>query len=617
MAEYIPKRLFKSRVVVAATIILALLSLLLYNLYTMQVIRHSDYQTTSDGNRFDLTSISPQRGLIYDSEGQVLAANRTSYSLELLASLITDRNATMAKLKSLLNLNAQELSDLEDKIRANPNLHRFVLRANLYEEEVALLASELYRIPEVEIVGRLVRHYPEDDLFSHIIGYVGTIDSEDLARIDRNNYLEQDYIGKTGIEKYYEAMLRGKLGLRRVEVNARRKILASANLQAALAGDDIMLTLDTRLQRVAYEALGDHQGVVIALDPQSGSVLAMVSKPAFNPNLFTYSFSEKKYKELNADNSFNPFFNRALSGQYAPGSTLKPVVALAALKSKTVDPSYQMYAGPYYQIPGFERHYRDWREEGHGLVDLGLSITQSCDVFFYDVAHRMGVSKLSSFLEDFGLGHRTGIDTTSEAPGLVPTPEWKYSERNERWFPAETIMMGIGQGYLLTTPLQLAVMAATLANRGKKITPYLMRAHRKAGHAEWQERIPASPVQLTDNSEQDWDYVIDAMINVVHRPNGTAYGIGQSVGYKIAGKTGTVQTRRIKDREKEKELELERKLRDHAMFIGFAPPSEPAIAIAVVVEHSGSGSKYAAPVARRVLDAYFEKTTITALEPIE
>ena len=616
MADHIPKRLFKSRVVTAAIIILGLLSLLLYNLYNLQVIQYSDYQTTSDGNRFDLISISPQRGLIYDSQGQVLAANRTSYSLELSPDLITSRDIVIEKLQSLLNLDAQELSDIENKMRANPN-SRLVLRPNLLEEEVALIASELYRMPELEIVGRLVRYYPENDLFSHVIGYVGIVDAVDLAKINRKNYLERDYIGKTGVEKYYESMLRGKLGLRRVEVNARRKILTSTDLRPALAGNDIMLTIDTRLQRAAYEALGEHQGAVVALDPRSGGVLAMVSKPAFNPNLFTYNFSRKKYQELNADNSLNPFFNRTVSGQYAPGSTLKPVVALAALKYDTVDPSYRMYAGPYYQIPGFKRHYRDWREHGHGWVDLGLSITQSCDVFFYDVAYRMGVASLSSFLKEFGLGHKTNIDTTSEASGLVPTPHWKYSKRNEKWFPAETIMMGIGQGYLLTTPLQLATMTATLASRGKRVTPHLVRAHRKARQTKWQEKIPQSPAQLKDNSARDWDYVIDAMIDVVHRPNGTAYKIGQFAEYEIAGKTGTVQTRRLLDREKEKEIELQRELRDHAMFIGFAPPTAPKIAIAVVVEHSGSGSKYAAPVARQVLDAYFEKTTITALEHIE
>ena len=617
MGEHLSKRLLRSRIVIAVAIILILLVILTYNLYNLQVIRYSDYQTTSDGNRFDLAAISPQRGLIYGRNGKLLADNRTSYSLELSPSAVTDVKATSGKLKNLLKLDNQALVHLERKISEARNAPRLLLRTNIYEEEVARLVSELYHIPEVEIVGRLVRHYPESNLYSHIIGYVGVVGSEDLGRIDRKNYLKQDYIGKTGIEKYYESALRGKLGLRRIEVNARGKILATSNLQSASAGDDIMLTLDTRLQKAAYDALAAHQGAVVALDPRNGSVLAMVSKPTFDPNLFTYNFSEKKYKELNADNSLSPFFDRAVSGQYAPGSTLKPVVALAALKSNTVTPFYRMYAGPYYQIPGFEQHYRDWREDGHGLVDLGLSITQSCDVFFYDIAHRMGVSKLSSFLLDFGLGKRTGIDTTSEAAGLVPTPEWKRSKRNETWFPAETIMMGIGQGYLLTTPLQLAVMTATLANRGKKIKPYLVHAHRKAGDNEWQEKVPASPVQISDNSEQDWDYVIDAMIDAVHRPNGTAYKIGQSAEYLIAGKTGTVQTRRIYDREKEKNMELERKLRDHAMFIGFAPPSAPEIAIAVVVEHSGSGSKYAAPVARKVLDAYFKKTAIAALRHVK
>ena len=614
MGEHISKRLLRSRIVIATAIILVLLAILISNLYKLQVVKHSDYQTTSDGNRFDLAAISPQRGFIYDRHGRLLAGNRTSYSVELSPAMITDRSATLAKLQNLLNLDTKELSRIERKIEIDPYSHKLTLHSNLHEGQVALLASELYHIPEVEIVGRLVRYYPQSDLFSHVIGYVGIAAAEDLNKVDRKNYLNQDYIGKIGIEKYYESSLRGKLGLRRVEVNARRKILASMDLQPASAGDDLMLTLDIDLQKAAYDALAEHQGAVVVLDPRDGGVLAMASNPTFDPNLFTFSFPREKYKELNADNSLNPFFNRALSGQYAPGSTLKPVVALAALKFNTVSPSYRMYAGPYYQIPGFAQHYRDWREDGHGLVDLSLSITQSCDVFFYDIAHRMGVSKLSSFLSDFGLGQKTGIDTTSEATGLVPNPKWKYTRRNERWFPAETIMMGIGQGYLLTTPLQLAVMTATLANRGEKIKPYLVSAHRKAGRSEWQVKTPAQAVSVTNNSAQDWNYVIDAMINTVHRPNGTAYKIGQFAEYTIAGKTGTVQTRRIYDREREKDMNLERKLRDHAMFIGFAPSSAPEIAIAVVVEHSGSGSKYAAPVARKVMDAYFEKSTITALE---
>ena len=613
MDEHIFKQLFKSRSVIAVTIILASSCLLIYNLHWLQVIKHSDYQTTSEGNRFDLMTISPPRGLIYDRHGRTLADNRTSYSLEI-SPTVLNNNITTQELQGLLNLTTQELSRLQSNTGVDPYSNRLVLRSHMSEAEVALLAPELYRIPESEIVGRLARYYPEGDLYSHVIGYVGAISSKDLNRINKKDYAPQDYIGKIGIEKYYESTLRGKPGLRRVEVNAYQKILASSDILAAVEGNDIMLTLDTHLQEMADQALGQHQGAVIALDPRDGSILALVSKPTFDPNLFSYNFSNKEYRQLSADSSLNPFFNRAISGQYAPGSTLKPVVALAALKTNTVSPSYYIYAGPYYQIPGFERHYRDWRVNGHGMVNLSLSITQSCDVFFYDVAHRMGVTQLSTFFADFGLGHRTGVDTTSESAGLVPTPEWKYSKYNETWFPAETIMLGIGQGYLLTTPLQLAVMTATLANRGRKITPHLVRAYRMMGSHSWQYKTPQPPVAVTDNSAADWDYVIDAMVNVVHRRNGTAYHIGQSIDYAMAGKTGTVQTRRVYDREQEKEMELIRELRDHAMFIGFAPPSAPEIAVAVVVEHSGSGSKYAAPVARQVFDAYFSKTAITALE---
>jgi len=612
--ERIFKRLFKARILISVAIILVLLSLLVFNLYWLQIVKHRNYQTTSEGNRFDFSIISPPRGLIYDRQGRVLASNRTSYSLAISPSALSDVNVVLAKLQSLLNLDTKELSHLKEKIKENLTSQRLVYHLNLSEAEVALLAPELYSMPGIEVVGRLVRHYPEGDLYSHAIGYVGAIAAKELKEFKKEDYTLHDYIGKTGIEKYYESTLRGKPGVRRLEVNAHRKILVSTDIQPAKAGNDIMLTLDTDLQKSADQAMAEHQGAVVALDPRSGGILAMVSKPTFDPNLFSYNFLAEKYRRLNADDALSPFFNRAVSGQYAPGSTLKPVVALAALKAGTVSHSYMMYAGPYYQIPGFKRRYRDWLSAGHGKVNLASSITQSCDVFFYDIAHRIGVTQLSAFLSEFGLGNLTRIDTTPEASGLVPTPRWKKAKHNEAWFPAETIMMGIGQGYLLTTPLQLAVMTATLANRGKRITPYLVQARRVAEHDGWQHKTPAVPVRVTDNPRSDWDYIINAMIDVVHRPNGTAHRIGQDIEYAVAGKTGTVQNRRIYDREQEKEMEFERKLRDHAMFIGFAPPSTPEIAIAVVVEHSGSGSKYAAPVARKVLDTYFGKTKIAALE---
>lgn len=606
MDDYIRKRSFLSRIAIVAGVIISFMLVLLFNLFNIQVANYSHYRTMSDDNRLDVVPVAPPRGLIYDRHGSLLAGNRTSYNLELLPSVITNLEDTLYKLQQLIEIDSATLKAFRAKLESEPPFRSLTLYSNLNEQQVAELAPELYRLPGVEIIGRLVRYYPYKDLFAHAVGHVGIISRRDLSSINQSDYRANRYIGKVGVEKQYEHVLHGHSGLRKIEVNAHGKMLRDISLSTPRPGDDLMLSLDSYLQRVAYDALGEQQGAVVVIDTRSGAILAMVSKPTFNPNLFTYQFSGEKYQQLKS-NPFKPFFNRAVSGQYPPGSTIKPVVALAALKTGVVNKYSEIYAGPYYQLPGFDHRYRDWREEGHGLVNLSMSITQSCDVFFYDAAYRMGVDTLSSALSDFGLGKLTGIDIVSEVPGLVPSPQWKMEERKESWFPAETVLMGIGQSYLLTTPLQLAVMTTTLANRGKQLTPFLVRAVRSPNGTAWQQKSQSAQLELTKNSKEDWDYVIKAMVNVVHQPNGTAYRIGANSDYLIAGKTGTVQTRRKLDKEEEENLKISREMRDHAMFIGFAPAVAPEIAIAVVVEHSGSGSQFAAPVAKRVMDAYFVK----------
>ena len=605
MDDYIRKQSFLSRLIIVAAFIISFLLIVLFNLFNIQVTNHSHYQTMSDDNRLDVEPVAAPRGLIYDRHGSLLAGNRTSYNLELSPAVIVDLENTLKQLQQLIEIDSASLKAFREKLESKQLFRNVTLLSNLSEQRVAKLAPELYHLPGTEIIGRLVRDYPSSDLFAHVVGHVGIISQRDLQSINPADYRASRYIGKVGIEKHYEQALRGRAGLRQIEVNARGKTLRNISVSAPRPGDDLMLSLDSYLQQKAYEALGEQQGAVVVLDTRSGAVLAMVSKPAFDPNLFTYKFSNSSYRQLQSD-PFKPFFNRAISGQYPPGSTIKPVVALAALKASVVNYRSEIYAGPYYQLPGFDHQYRDWREDGHGFINLSRSITQSCDVFFYDTAYRMGIDTLSSAFSNFGLGQRTGIDTASEATGLVPSPQWKIETRKEAWLPAETILMGIGQSYLLATPLQLAVMTATLANRGKKLKPFLVRAIRPPNETTWQQQPQAKQTVLAGNSSKDWDYVIKAMINAVHSSNGTAYRIGIHSDYQIAGKTGTVQTRRKLDIGEEN-LEMRREMRDHAMFIGFAPAFKPEIAIAVIVEHSGNGSQFAAPVAKQVMDAYFVK----------
>ncbi len=598
------QRLFLVRVVIILVMVLLLFGLLVTRLTYLQVVSYSHFTTLSQNNRVRLEAVPPPRGLIYDRNGVVLAENRPSYQLEITLEQVADLDETLADLGELIPLEEAEIARFRRALRGKRPFQAVPLKLNLSDRDVAQFAVNRHRFPGVDIEARLARHYPLGEEFAHVVGYVGRIDEREQARLDRRNYSGTTHIGKTGVERFYEDVLHGQVGYQQVEVNAQGRVLRVLEREAPVPGQDLVLTLDSGLQAAARAALDGRNGAIVAMDPASGEVLAMVSKPSFDPNLFVHGIPAVLFNALREDR-YQPLFNRALSGQYPPGSTLKPVVGLAGLENDVITAGRTMYARGYYTLPNDDRRYRDWRRQGHGLVDLDRAIAQSSDVYFYDLGYRLGIDRMSPFLGEFGLGQRTGVDTTGERPGLVPSREWKRATQNMPWFPGETLITAIGQGYMLATPLQLASVTSTLAMRGQRMRPHVLRGiiDPESGDLRLRDPIPDAPVQLRNTAH--WDQVLQPMVNSVHKTNGTAYwSMGRGLEYTMAGKTGTSQVFGLAEDEEYDEEGLAKHLRDHALFIGFAPADAPRLAVAVIAEHGGSGGRVAAPIAREVMD-YF------------
>ena len=580
---------------------------LVYNLMVMQVEKSGHYSTLADDNRLRYVAVPPPRGVLYDRAGRPLALNRTSYRLEVTPSLVNDPEETLRRLREVITLDDGELRVFKRKLAKQKPSGSMVLKTHLSEQDLARFAVERYRFPGVEVTGELRRHYPHHNVFSHVVGYIGALDTQDLNSVNRADYQGIHHMGKVGVERKHEELLRGKPGVRVIEADAQGHFVRDIGKRSPQPGHDILLTLDSRLQVAADQALGDHEGAVIAINPRNGDILAMVSKPTFDPNEFVRGFDPDRYQGM-LESPRRYFFNRAAFGQYSPGSAIKPFVALAGLSHAITSSEYFMHAGPHYTVPGNSRRFHDWKPAGHGWVNLRDAITQSCDVYFYDLSYRMGIDRLHDAFVLFGFGSPSSSGAINEAVGLVPSPRWKEAELQLPWFEEETVIIGIGQGYFLATPLQLAVAVATVANRGIRMRPRLVKAVREHKGESW-KFAPDMVEDSVEFSPEDWQLVIDAMVDTVHKPNGTAYRIGVDAPYTMAGKTGTVQTYRISEEERAKNIEvLERNKKDHAIFIVFAPVEKPAVAIAVVVEHVGSGSEYAAPIARKLLDVYFSQS---------
>lgn len=607
-------RVFGFRLAIAFFMVVALFGVLLARYYKLQVVEYQDYMTRSDRNRIQVRPIPPNRGLIFDSTGSLLADNRPTFTLSVVKERAGDLEKILDDVAEIITVDDRDRENFYNLLRQRRRPFEAVpLRYRLTEEEISRLAVNEYRLSGVEIVAQLTRYYPYGELFAHTVGYVGRINERELQGFDEATY--QLYsgthsIGKIGLERFYEMTLLGQVGRENIETNAHGRVLRTLERKDPLPGKDLQLFIDARLQQVAADQLKGRRGAVVAIDVETGGVLSMVSAPSYDPNLFVSGISYADYRALNESRDL-PLFNRTIQGQYPPGSTIKPMLGLGGLHYGIVDFETHIRDPGWYQLENDERYYRDWKKGGHGNhVDLREAIVESCDTFFYDMAYKMGVDNMHTFGDLFGLGTRTQIDIPSERPGLWPSREWKRAVRGLHWFPGDSLNVSIGQGDVLATPLQLAVMTSTLASRGQHLRPRLVS---KIGDKETSR-------ELVDQIEVDdiyWDFVHSAMEGVVHSIRGTAHRIGRNAKYHMAGKTGTAQVVGIAQGEEYDAGKLDERQWDHALYIGFAPIKHPKIAAAIIVENGEHGSSAAAPIARALFDAYYQYYPEKFVEPAQ
>jgi penicillin-binding protein 2 len=570
-------------------------------LYQLQVVEHSHFKTLSQDNRLKLEPIPPVRGLIYDRKGRLLANNRPAYNLEIIPEQVPNLDQTIDQLSSLITLSERDIDRFHSLRKRSRRFESLPIRVNLSDEDAAKFSVESHRFPGVGVRAHLLREYPYNDIAAHVLGYVGRISLKDLEKLDESNYSGTSHVGKIGLERSYEDTLHGTVGNQQVEVNSVGRIARVVNQEAPVNGQDIHLYLDIDLQKIAVDSLGEFNGAVIAMNVVDGGILAMASNPSFDPNLFVEGISTKDYSALQNDEN-RPLYDRALKGAYPPGSTVKPFIGLAGLETGSIHYHDNIYCPGHFKLPNHSHKYRDWKKTGHGAIDLKGAITQSCDVYYYKLASDMGVDSLSKYLEQFGFGEKTGIDLIGEASGILPSREWKRAARNQPWYAGETVIMGIGQGYFLTSPLQLATATAAFANNGDRLTPRLVKNVSDAkNNNELTVDTEHHPVSMAN--KRNWTEVHDAMVNVTEGKRGTAKRIRTPL-YRIAGKTGTAQVFTVKQDEEYDEEKIAKKFRDHALFVAYAPADAPQIAVAVIVENGGHGGSTAAPIARKLMDAY-------------
>ena len=582
-----------------------LLAVLAGRFVYLQVFAYEEFHTRSEANRIKPRPIVPARGLIYDRNGRLLADNVPAYRLEVVPEQVKDLDALLTGLAQVLPLSEDEIADFNAAFRVKRGFHPVPLKLRLTEAEVAAFAVQRYRFPGVDVVPYLNRRYPYGDLFAHVVGYVGRIDTRDMQTLDATRYSGATHIGKGGIERFYESRLHGEVGFEQVEMNAEGRALRVLERIPAQSGEHLILSVDVDQQQAMVDAFEGQHGAAVAVDPRNGEVLGMVSLPSYDPNPFVNGIGRQAYAALlNAPS--RPLFNRVLQGGYEPGSTLKPFVGLAGLELGVRKPGDTTFSSGAFRLPGQDREYRDWRRGGHGAVDLREALAQSVNTYFYKLAVDLGIDRMSGYIGTFGFGAPVGIDLIGEASGVLPTREWKQRERNMVWYPGETVIAGIGQGFWVVTPLQLAQATATLASGGRKHRLHLLRATQSGFDSpQVAQTMPVEGPQLVSNPA-NLAAVVEGMVAVMHGPTGTARAAAADAGYLIAGKTGTAQ--RV-SRTTDAQIDINTlafDLRHRALFIAFAPADAPRIAVVVVVESGGSGSK-AAAVARRILDAWLSR----------
>jgi penicillin-binding protein 2 len=598
--SHLEARIFGARTVAAICLAVSLLGVVVARYYSLQINEYELYRTQSERNRLHLQPLPPKRGLIFDRNGVLLADNRPSFILSVVPERSEALEETLTYLQGLIEISENDLERFRRELKRSRPYSPVPLRFRLTEEERARLAVNQHQLPGVLVDAQLLRHYPHGELFSHALGYVGRINEREEELLDETNYRGTFHIGKVGIEKHYEKLLHGQVGYQNEENNAHGRVLRVLDQHPPTPGKDLTLHLDYNVQLAAFEALGDQRGAVVAIDPKTGGILALVSTPGFDANLFVNGISTKDYSALR-DSLDVPLFNRAVQGAYPPGSTIKPFMGMAALESGLMTTESTVPDPGWYRLPGSSRKYRDWilriRGTGHAPeVDLKMAISQSCDVYFYDLARRLTIDGMHEYLAPYGFGQRTGVDTTNERTGVLPSTAWKREALAQPWYPGDTLSAGLGQGYMLSTPLQLAAATSVMASRGQRYTPQLLQAI--DGEAL---EIQSMPPVLA--AAVHWDAVFDGMREVVHGKRGTADYLADGIAYEMAGKTGTAQVIGIAQNEVYEEDEVAERHRHHGLFIAFAPIEAPTIAVAIIVENGG-GSSAAAPVARKVIDTW-------------
>lgn len=596
---------FRIRLAISAGFMLMLFLVLYARFYYLQVTQQEHYHTLAEANRISILPVVPNRGLILDRNGRALAQNYSAYTLEVVPSKISDLDATLDELAALIEITSTDRQRFKKLLKESKRFKSLPIRSRLTDVEIATFAANRYRFPGIEIKARVFRQYPEKEIVSHVIGYISRINDQDLEYLERSgelrNYRGSQHIGKIGIEQSYEKQLHGITGFEEVETDAAGRSIRVLSRTPPIPGSNLILSLDLGLQQAAEQAFGDRRGALVALDPNNGEVLAFVSKPGYDNNLFIGGIDHENWKLLNGSID-RPLNNRALRGVYPPGSTFKPFMALAALELGKRTPKYSMNDPGFFSLPGVDRRYRDWKPGGHGRVDLHKSIVVSCDTYYYSLANDLGIDNIYSFISQFGLGRKTGIDVEGEVSGLLPSAAWKMSQYKQKWYAGDTISVSIGQGYNLTTPLQLAFATMLIANEGKAYRPHFVKQIQDSQTGEIEE-IPAQLMYTLNLKPRHLEVVKQALVDVT-KPGGTAARAGANAAYTFAGKTGTSQVIGIKQGERYDEKRINERHRDHAMFIAYAPAENPQIALAVLVENTGTGGSTAAPIARQVFDYY-------------
>jgi len=588
------KPIYKGRIFFAIFVVAIFLLLLICRYAYLQIIHYDDFTTASDKNRIRLQPLPPARGYIYDRNGVLLADNYPVFTATLSRTDVTDIDGTIARLIPVLSLTQEDVDRFKSRVKTARKTERIAIKLNLTEADIAKFSEVKYDFPGVKIETQMTRYYPHGELFAHVIGYVGRINDKELKSIDKDLYAGTNLIGKIGAEKSYEELLHGTPGYESVEADAHGNVLRHLGRQNPTRGNDLYLSIDYGLQTIAAQQLADRRGAIVAIDPRTGEILALVSSPSFNPNLFVTGISSKDYSGLR-DNLDQPLYNRAVQGVYPPGSTIKPMFGLGGIHYGLVDWGTAISDPGYFNLPGDSHRFRDHKKTGHGAVNLHKAEVVSCDTYFYILSYRMGIEKMNDWMRQFGFGAKTGVDLPSESTGLYPSPEWKMRTRKSKWLKGETISVSIGQGAFTATPLQLAMAVAITANKGSHVTPHVLRDNKGAKKYSV-HNAPDGKIQF-NGTEQDWLNMHAAMIDVIQ--SGTGRGIKGGLQYSIAGKTGTAQVKSIAQGKRYNEAALSSRQWDHGLFVGFAPADNPQIAIAVVWEngkHGGSAAQLARPV---------------------